>query len=1092
MKLYRGILLVWLSLFTLTLGAQEEADTTNDKGITAATFNGLKLRSVGPAFTSGRIADIAIVPGDENTWYVAVGSGGVWKTENAGITWKTLFDNQPSYSIGCITLDPSNPHTVWVGTGENVGGRHVGFGDGIYVSHDGGKKWKNMGLKESEHISKIIVHPDSSNVIWVAAQGPLWNSGGERGVFKSSDGGETWTKTLGNEEWTGATDLAIDPRDPNVLYAATWDRHRTVAAYMGGGPGTGLHKSTDGGMTWSQLKTGLPSSNMGKIGLAMSYQNPDVLYAAIELDRRSGAVYRSTDRGASWSKMSSTVSGATGPHYYQELYTSPHVFDQLYLMDVRIQESSDGGKTFTRLPEGQKHSDNHAIAFRSDDPDYLLIGSDGGLYETFDHGQTWRFINNMPITQYYKVAVNDQEPFYHIFGGTQDNGSHGGPSRTDKRGGIVNADWYTILGADGHQTATEPGNPNIVYAETQEGGLHRVDLATGEQVFIQPQPAEGEVYERYNWDAPILVSPHSPSRLYFASQRVWRSDNRGDGWTAISEDLTRNEERLALPIMGRQQSWDNPWDVYAMSNYNTITSLSESPLEEGLIYAGTDDGLIQVTEDGGENWTMIDASALPNVPERAFVNDIKADLHDASTVYIALDDHKTGDFSPYLLKSTDRGTTWTSISGNLPERTLVWRVVQDHEDADLLFAATEFGVYFTLNGGTNWYKLKGSPTISFRDLAIQRRENDLVCASFGRSFYVLDDYSPLRQIDDETFDEEVVLFQPKDALLFSTRSSGSSSGADRYAASNPPNGAVFTYYLPESHESMAKARKKAEKKLNKEGEDVPFPGWDELAAEKREQSPEYLFIVRDEAGKVVNRVKAKPGKGIHRVTWNLRYASKSPVDPDRARSGRSIHMGSGSRVLPGTYTAQLVRLDTGAIEILTDEVSFKVNRLHEGSLEGASSEEVLAFREEVEGLRTMVSAAQYMLSESRKKLAAMQAAAYSTDEPAPEIVEQLSSLQNDLHELSDEMSGNPAKGEVGQKNDPTIQSRMWIAYRGLGTSYGPTDLNRQSLDIAASELDAVMPRIEAIYRERIPEIEKALQDAGAPWIQGTDLPDGRE
>ncbi|MEM9258533.1 MAG: glycosyl hydrolase, partial [Bacteroidota bacterium] len=641
------------------------------------TLGGFSLRNVGPAFVSGRIADIAVHPNNDNVWYVAVASGGVWKTMNAGITWTPIFDNQSSYSTGCITIDPSNPATVWLGTGENVGGRHIGFGDGIYRSTDGGKKWTNMGLENSEHVSKIIVHPDNSDVIWVASQGPLWNSGGDRGVFKSTDGGKTWNKTLGGSEWTGATDLLIDPRNPDVLYAATWDRHRTVAAYLGGGPGSGIHRSRDGGETWEKLTSGIPRSNLGKIGLAISPQQPDVVYAAITLDRRKGGVYRSTNQGSSWKKMSDAVSGGTGPHYYQELYASPHAFDRLYLMDVRVQVSDDGGKNFRRMKEVRKHSDNHALIFREDDPDYLLIGTDAGIYESFDLAENWRFIDNMPLTQYYKVAVDDREPFYHIFGGTQDNGSHGGPSRTDSEAGILNGDWYKTLFADGHQSATEPGNPDIIYAETQQGGLHRVDLKTGEPVMVQPQARKGDPHERFNWDAPIVVSPHDPKRLYFASYRVWRSDSRGDDWEPISGDLTRNEERIALPIMGGVQSWDNPWDIYAMSNYSTITSLSESAVQEGLIWAGTDDGILQVTTDGGGNWTKIMVGDLPGVPERAFVNDIKADQYDANTVYVSLDNHKEGDYKPYLFKSTNLGKSWENLGQDLPDRTLIWRLVQD-------------------------------------------------------------------------------------------------------------------------------------------------------------------------------------------------------------------------------------------------------------------------------------------------------------------------------------------------------------------------------------------------------------------------------
>ena len=806
-KIFIYILVSFLFLDVYSQRKRSNSNPDNTKKEDKISLSAMKLRNVGPAFLSGRIADIAIHPKNENVWYVATGSSGVWKTENSGTTWKPIFDREASYSTGCVTIDPNDNSIIWIGTGENVGGRHVAYGDGIYKSTNGGKSWTNMGLKKSEHISKIIVHPNNSDIVWVASQGPLWSSGGERGLYKTIDGGKNWKKVLGGNEWTGVTELVIDPRNPNNLYAATWQRHRTVAALMGGGPDSGLHRSIDGGETWEKLKTGLPKSNIGKIGLAISPQKPDVLYAALELERTKGAVYKSEDRGSSWTKMSNTVSGGTGPHYYQELYTSPHKFDRLYLMNVRILTSEDGGKTFNQLKEREKHSDNHSIAFRKNDPNYLLIGTDAGIYESFDLAENWKYLKNLPITQFYKVAVNNAFPFYHIFGGTQDNGSAGGPSRTDERQGIRNANWYKILGADGHQTATDPVYDDIVYGEFQQGVLHRVDLKTGEAVLIQPQPREGESYERYNWDSPILVSPHKPERLYFASYRVWKSENRGDSWEPISEDLTRNEERIDLSIMGKRQGWDNAWDVGAMSNYNTITSISESPVQEGIIYAGTDDGFIQVTSNGGSTWKKIPVTAL-GLPERTFVNDIKADLYDANTVYVSLDNHKEGDYSSYLFKSSDLGVTWTSISNNIPENTIIWRLVQDHISKDLLFTATEYGIYVSMNGGEKWQKLPGSPTISFRDITIQKRENDLVGASFGRGFYVLDDYSALREMSKERLAQEGALFSTRDALWYIPRSIIGNTGADYYFADNPEFGATFTYHLSKSYSTMKKRKNK--------------------------------------------------------------------------------------------------------------------------------------------------------------------------------------------------------------------------------------------------------------------------------------------
>ncbi len=631
-----AILIAFLAGPGLAKGKKKE--TVEDKSkMKAATFSGLKMRSIGPALMSGRIADIVVHPKDQSIWYVAVGSGGVWRTENSGTTWKSIFDKQVSYSIGCITIDPKRPEVIWVGTGENVSGRHVGFGDGVYRSLDGGDSWEHMGLKNSEHIGNILIDPRDSNVIYVSAQGPLWSGGGDRGLFKSVDGGKTWEKILGGGDYTGVNEVVMDPRNPDVLFAATHQRLRTVAALMNGGPESGIHKSMDGGKTWRELKNGLPSSDKGKIGLAISPQNPDVVYATIELAHRDGGFYRSENGGGSWEKRNSYISGGTGPHYYQEIFASPHQFDRIYQMDASMRWTEDGGKTFKRVGEQYKHGDNHAMAFDPNDPNYLLVGSDGGIYESWDLGKNWKFISNLPVTQFYKVAVDYDTPFYNVYGGTQDNNTQGGPSRTDNTVGIRNADWFITLFADGHQPAVDPTNPDIIYSEWQEGNLVRYDRKTGEIVYISPQSEDDGVAERHNWDSPILISPHNPARLYYASQRVWRSEDRGDSWDLISGDLSRKKERLLMPMMGRVWSYDSNWDMYAMSNFGTITSLAESPVVEGLLYAGTDDGLVQISEDGGKNWRMVEVGSMPGVPEMSFVNDIKADLHDADTVYVVMD-----------------------------------------------------------------------------------------------------------------------------------------------------------------------------------------------------------------------------------------------------------------------------------------------------------------------------------------------------------------------------------------------------------------------------------------------------------------------
>ena len=815
---------------------------------------------------------------------------------------------------------------------------------------------------------------------------------------------------------------------------------------------------------------------------AVSPQKPDVIYAAIELDRRTGGVFRSENRGASWKKMSQAISGATGPHYYQELYASPHAFDRIYLADVRIQVSDDGGKTFRRLKEQFKHSDNHVIVFRNDDPDYLLVGTDGGLYESFDLAESWRYIENLPVTQYYKLAVDDAEPIYHIYGGTQDNGTQGGVSRTLKYYGITSDDWDVVLGADGHQPATEPGNPDIIYAESQEGNLTRIDMTTGERVFIQPQPDEGEPYERYNWDAPILVSPHNPARIYYASQRVWRSDNRGDSWTAISGDLTRNQERITLPIMDKTWSWDSPWDMYAMSNYNTITSLAESPLQEGLIYAGTDDGFINVTEDGGKNWRKIEVNRLPGVPATAFVNDIKADLFDTNTVYVALDNHKYGDLTPYLFKSTDKGKSWKSIRSNLPDKTIVWRLVQDHIKPELLFIGTEFGIYFTVDGGQNWVKFTGGlPTIPFRDLAIQRQENDLVGASFGRSFYVLDDYNLLREVSEEQLQKEAALFSVRDAWWYIPQiGKGKLGGAD-FLAPNPPFGAVFTYYLKEGYKTQKQLRQEKEKKLIKEKKAVTFPGWDSVETELQQELPKVWLTVFDADGNTVRKISGPVNKGLHRVSWELTYPPTTAID---ARNNNSYGWSLPAMVAPGTYKVMLSKEIDGVVTPLSDTVAFNVKQLKKGTLKGASPEEVVAFWKEVKKMQGEISVTSLELDNAFKKVKAMQMALQRTETPPGELDKKLHDTKQDLMALMEQLNGNRSKNEVGEKNDPTVRSRVSAAAEGVQNStYGPTPTHKKSLDIARKELTILNNSLKVITEQEIPAMQKELEKLGAPVVR---------
>ncbi len=1080
----RATILILTIGFVLTTSAQRNGKkgTEEDKK-ESISYSGLKFRHIGPALMSGRISDIVIHPNNENTWYVTAGSGGVWKTENSGTTWKSIFDGQSSFSIGCVALDPQNPEVVWVGTGENVGGRHISYGDGIYKSEDGGNSWKNMGLKNSEHLSKIIIHPTDSKIMWVASQGPLWSKGGERGIYKTHDGGKTWKRTLGDDLWVGATDILIDPRNPNLLYAATWQRHRTVAGYMGGGPGTAIHKSIDGGETWNKLSNGLPSGNLGKIGLAISPQRPDVIYAAIELDRRTGGVYKSENQGGSWTKMSDAVAGGTGPHYYQELWASPHNYDELYLADNYMQVSFDGGKTFGRMNEQEKHVDNHAVAFRKDDPNYILVGCDGGLYESFDKTKNWKFIDNLPLTQFYKIAVDDAEPFYFVYGGTQDNNTQGAPSRTDNVHGIRNSDWFVVLGGDGHQPATEPDNPDIVYAQWQQGNLNRHNRVTGENISIKPQPELGEKTERFNWDAPILVSPHNPKRIYHGSQRLWMSNDRGDSWKAISGDLTNNIQRIQTPFYGQKQKWNNAWDLYAMSNYSTITSLSESPKKEGLIYVGTDDGIIQVTEDGGANWRKVSFEGMSGLPKTAFVNDIKADLFNENIVYAVFDNHKFGDYQPYLFKSSDKGKTWTSISNNLPDRTLLWRIVQDHEKSNLMFLGSEFGVYVTLDGAKTWNKLSsGLPNISIRDLAIQKRENDLIAGTFGRGIYILDDYSSLREFDASNEKPEAQLFTPRAGLWYMQKrilggGKKAAQGDGFFVADNPPFGVEFTYFLKEGYQSKKAIREKQESETEKSGGIISTPDWKVLEEEKNEISPGVWLFIYNEGGDIIRKIKAKNSKGFNRISWDLKTESTQSLTEKNYTSGAMGYLSA-----PGSYTAELFKQLEGKFSSISSKVAFEVKPFVSNAKNGSSPDQVVEHWKNVSQIRNKTNDLQHDLNQVDNSIKVMLKAYDKAKSNEPALQEKLLELRKDLLALQQRIGGSKARSEVGEKNEfPTIRDYIWPA-SSYGTTYGPTKLQLKCLDNANqlyNELTAQLTKIQ----DAIEPLQTELQKIGAPKIR---------
>ncbi len=1054
----------------------------NDKDeiFSSSTFKAMELRNIGPAYMSGRIADIAIDQNNPSTWYTAVGSGGVWKTTNAGTTWTPIFDDQPVYSIGDVTIAPSNSNIIWVGTGENNGGRHISFGDGVYKSVDGGQTWKNMGLSKSEHVSDIIIHPTNPDIVWVSAQGPLWSGGGERGLYKTTDGGETWKQVLTPaDKWTGVTSLLIDPRNPDKLYAATWARQRSIGAYVGTNEGAGIHTSNDGGETWTELKTGLPEGNMGKIGMAISPMNPDVIYATIETDNRGGGFYRSADQGASWTKMSDEVGGGTGPHYYQEIFADQHQFDRVYIASNYSKVSDDGGKTWTPINTKRKHVDDHAMAFHPTDPDFVLMGSDGGIYMSHDRMANWRFMANLPLTQFYKVAPDDSTPFYKIYAGAQDNSTQGGPSRTMREEGIKNKDWFLTLGGDGHGPATEPGNPDIVYSQWQQGNLTRVDMKTREGVYIKPQPLPGDPAERYNWDAPINVSAHDPARIYFASQRVWRSDDRGDSWTAVSGDLTKNGNRMHSPLMGRTWSVEAGWDLYAMTEFHTIANFAESPVDENILWAGTDDGIIQVTTNGGKSWKKIELDDIRGIPANSYVNDIRADLYDPNTVYVALDNHKHGDYKPYLIKSTNLGKSWTSLAEDLPEKHLVWRIVQDHVNKDLLFIGTEFGVFFSVNGGKKWVELDGGmPTISTRDVKIQRRENDLVAGTFGRGIYILDDYAPLRSLTEKSMQQDAILFGPSRPVKWFQLDDNhtDSDGDDRFVAKNPEHGATFTYYLKDSLLTAKEKRQEADKKAVEDKKYPKYPSWEAVEAENQEAEPAVYIEVRDSEGDIIKRVDGKTKKGLHRLTWDMKYASTNPLTEKDSKN-------NGLMALPGSYTATLFKRVGTKVTPLSEPVSFELAAIVEGALEGATPQEMEAYGSAVSDAQKRAISATTVLKHLKDTMALLRTAIDRTPSDIAKLEAQFAAIQEEIHAVNRQFYGLKSRDRMGIK-PANIMSRLRYARSALGSSYGPTAQHKDQLGYANDSLDSAVARIGTLQSTAVPALQQAVVEAGGPWTSG--------
>ncbi len=1074
---------------SLSLTAQKKPAATAKEEpkdvFNSALLNGLQFRSVGPAITSGRIADIAVNPNNSSEYYVAAAAGGVWKTKNAGVTYEPVFDGEGSFAIGCLAIDPNNTNVVWVGSGENNNQRVVGYGDGIYKSEDGGKSFKNMGLKNSEHIGRIAIDPSNSDIVYVAAYGPVWNSGGERGIYKTTDGGKTWKQVLFVSEHTGFNEVMVDPRNPNIVYAAAHQRQRKVFTYIGGGPETALYKSTDAGATWNKMMSGLPSGDLGRIGFNYSPVNPDMLYCVVEATEGKGGVFKSTDRGASWEKQSGY---STSGNYYQKIYCDPKDINKIFVINVYFGVSKDGGKTFSILGEKNKHIDNHVIWINPDNTNHYLVGCDGGVYESFDEGSNWNFKANLPVTQFYKVATDNAFPFYHIHGGTQDNFSLGGPSRTLSANGIFNSDWYFTSLGDGYESQIDQTNPDIVYAQAQYGALTRYDKKSGEYLFIQPQEQKGEAY-RWNWDAPLVISKYDNKRLYHAANKVFRTDDRGNTWKVISPDLTRQIDRNKLSVMGKVWSMDAVAKNQSTDIYGNITTIAESKFDENTIYAGTDDGLIQITNDGGNTWAKVDN--ITGVPERTYVNHIITSQHDKNVAYVTFNHHRYGDFHPYVYKTEDGGKTWKPITNNLPERGTSYTIAEDHVNKNLLFVGTEFGLFVSIDGGAKWIQLKGGlPTISIKDLEIQKRENDLILATFGRGFYVLDDYTPLRNLKRDDLEKQAVIFPVKDALMFmpslplGVRGKGF-QGESFFTTPNPPIGAVFTYYLKDDIKTIKEKRRAIEAERMKKGEAVTYPSADSLRLEDDQPAPHLLFTITDESGNVVRRMKAPAKKGLKRIVWDFRTAPFGPVDfTPFDESFAFSSPDQGYMALPGNYKVSLSKFEDGIYTELVSPQTFKAVALNTATLPATDKKALDEFCKKIGELSRVVQSADQYRIELVNKLRYMKQAAIDAPKQSMDIAKGITELEKRLININRLMNGDASLARREFETTPSIGGRIGYVIGSLwSTTAAPTTTQINSYEIAAKEFTPVYNELKSISAE-VKKLEDMLEKNGAPYTPG--------
>lgn len=1042
-------LLVTISISVYPLVAADSSNFNSD------IFKHIKWREIGPANFGGRISDIEAVPENPKIIFVASASGGIFKSVNNGVTWKPVFDEEgTSLSIGDIAIAPSDPNIIWAGTGEPNNRQSSSWGDGVYKSIDGGETWKYMGLKETYYIGRIVIHPRNPDFVYVAALGHLWGPNPERGLYRTKDGGKTWEKILFINKDTGAVDVAIE-RNGRVLYAAAYQRRRRAWGFVGGGPYSGLYRSMDGGDTWEKLSKGLPEGDTGRIGIDISKSHPNIVYAIVQ--NKNGGLFRSEDRGQTWTRMNKLN---PRPSYYSQIRIDPLNPNKVWMLGSRLSVSIDGGKTFSvaaveirRSDRDKKaaenvHVDHHALWIDPKDPAHLLLGNDGGFYISYDGSKNYNFIDNLPIAQYYAIGIDNRDPYW-IYGGTQDNGTWGIPSRTySNRLGIRNSDVVNIADGDGFYVAVDPEDNTAIYAETQNGGLLFVDLETKEEKSLQPVPEDPKEEYRFNWNSPLILSPHNSNILYYGGNKLFKSVDRGHSWEEISTDLTLNQDWKKIPIMGVIRNENTLSRDDGVAHFGTTTTLCESPVQPGLIYVGTDDGNVQMTQDGGKSWQNLTEKF--RLPGPRWVSRVLASHHGAGTAYVSFDGHQDDDFKPYIFKTTDFAKTWRNISGDMPDGMVVNALAEHPRNPNLLLAGTEFGLFISIDGGKKWVLAGGNlPRAPVDDIIINARDNDIILGTHGRGIVILDDIVMLEQLDSKVLDSEVYLFLPRKTTQYhDIKEVATDQGASEFSGANPDYGALITYSLKNDPPPMEE-KPTYEKKSDK------------AEKEKKDDSkPMVKIVILDKEQNVVRELEGPDRKGFNRINWDLRYPLS--FEP-RAEDEGLFRRQKGPFALPGEYTIKLIARKQELIQKLQVRVDPRAKTTPEGlQARFEASMKVMEMQ------RTFVEA-QTAIEEMDKEMKRIKEMVKDLEKVPEEIGDKIKNISEKLDKIKDFLK----RGRRGPR------SEIWSLARQLqASSSAPTQSQLRKMQHLMTKVIEIVEKVNVLLTQEFPELQTQLDKSG--------------